>query len=103
MDEVPGLAAPLCDIRDAGCVAPDPDSEVMDPRTGDVLTVAAAYWSHGPTSASSAAPAPCAGTSHTHAPGTRRDDHETLDRTITHDDGYSPTPGGVVTVAPTAG
>ncbi|MGV9323119.1 GmrSD restriction endonuclease domain-containing protein [Streptomyces sp. NPDC003660] len=47
VDDVAGLAALLHDIREAGFAAPDLDSEVIDPRTGDAITVAAAYWPHG--------------------------------------------------------
>ncbi|MBB1255864.1 DUF262 domain-containing protein [Streptomyces sp. OF3] len=47
LDDVPGLAGLLRDIREAEFAAPELDSEVTDPRTGDAITVAAAYWPHG--------------------------------------------------------
>ncbi|MCT9138356.1 GmrSD restriction endonuclease domain-containing protein [Streptomyces violarus] len=47
VDDVPGLAALLSEIREAGFAAPELDSEVIDPRTGGAITVAAAYWPQG--------------------------------------------------------
>ncbi|WP_327390663.1 DUF262 domain-containing protein [Streptomyces microflavus] len=46
-DDVPGLAALLSEIQEAGFAAPDLDSEVVDPRTGEAITIATAYWPQG--------------------------------------------------------
>ena len=47
VDDVPGLASLLTEVENAGFAAPELDSEVIDPRTGAAITVAAAYWSQG--------------------------------------------------------
>ncbi|MFD5797803.1 hypothetical protein ACFWIO_30610 [Streptomyces diastatochromogenes] len=47
MDEVPGLAALLAELAEAGFAHPELDSEVIDPRSGEAITIAAAYWPHG--------------------------------------------------------
>ncbi|WP_053160969.1 hypothetical protein [Streptomyces caatingaensis] len=46
-DEVPGLAALLRELGQAGYASPELDSEVTDPHNGAAITVAAAYWPHG--------------------------------------------------------
>ncbi|MFD4510186.1 DUF262 domain-containing protein [Streptomyces sp. NPDC058457] len=47
VDDVPGLASLLTEVEKAGFAAPELDSEVIDPRTGAAITVAAAYWPQG--------------------------------------------------------
>lgn len=47
VDEVPGLAALLDELAEAGFAHPELDSEVIDPRSGEAITIAAAYWPHG--------------------------------------------------------
>ncbi|MEV3997875.1 MULTISPECIES: DUF262 domain-containing protein [Streptomyces] len=46
-EELPGLTALLTELADAGLADPELDREVSDPRTGDAITVVAAYWPQG--------------------------------------------------------
>jgi hypothetical protein len=46
-DDVPGLDELIAALGDVGLAAPELESEVSDPRTGEAITVAAAVWPHG--------------------------------------------------------
>ncbi|MFC9297588.1 DUF262 domain-containing protein [Streptomyces sp. NPDC057011] len=46
-DEVPGLRELLRFVDEAGLAAPELESEVTDPATGEAITIAAAVWASG--------------------------------------------------------
>ncbi|MGI5358220.1 GmrSD restriction endonuclease domain-containing protein [Streptomyces sp. CA-252508] len=46
-DDVPGLDELIAALGDVGLAAPELESEVSDPRTGEAITVAAAVWPYG--------------------------------------------------------
>lgn len=47
LEDVPGLASLLSVLAEAGMALPEYEAEVSDPRTGEAITIATAFWPQG--------------------------------------------------------